>query len=67
MKRYSMYRNADDTLDITQISEKEIANPWRHLKPEDMGKWCFDLGGIYYGFFDTWEECQDRVNQLMTD
>ena len=67
MKKYSMYRNVDDTLDITQISEKEIANPWRHLKSEDMGKWCFDIGGIYYGFFDTREECQDRVNQLMTD
>jgi hypothetical protein len=66
-KKYSQYRNANDSLDIVQISEKEIANPWRHLKPEDMGKWCFDLGGLFYGFFDSKEECQDRVNQVLSD
>ena len=67
MANYNTYRNVDDTLDILQIDEKELSGKAHCLKQEDLGKWVFNLGGLYYGFYDTRQECQDRVNQLMCD
>lgn len=63
----STYREQGDTLEIIQITSKVLKKNQYCLKEEDLGKWVFNLKGLYYGFYDTRVECQDRVNQLMCD
>ena len=60
------YRNTGDTLPIYQLSSEDVARS-STLEESDIGKWVFVMKGCLMGFFDTLEECQDRVNQLMTD
>ena len=52
------------TLEILQVTQEELKRYDRYLKPEDLEKWVFNIGGIYYGFYDSREECQDKVNLL---
>jgi hypothetical protein len=61
-----MYRNVGDTLPITQIHEDDLVRSAK-LDRDDIGKWCFIMCGTYQGFYDSLQEAQDRVNQLMTD
>lgn len=60
------YRNVGDTLPVYQLSSEDVARS-STLEEGDVGKWVFLIQGCLMGFYDTLEECQDRVRQLMTD
>lgn len=60
------YRNVGDTLTIVQVTEAHVARS-STLGPEDVGTWCWIIRGCLMGFFPTREECQDRVDDLMSD
>jgi hypothetical protein len=60
------YRNVGDTLPVYKLSTEDVARS-TSLEAADVSKWGFLIQGSLMGFYDTQEECQDRVRQLMTD
>jgi hypothetical protein len=59
------YRNVGDILPVYQLSTEDVA--LNEVVADDVGKWVFLIQGCLMGFYDTQEECQDRVRQLMND
>lgn len=60
------YKTPDTTLPVFQLTEEDVVRS-STLDPEDVGKWCFLMNGCIMGFFDSREECADRVANLLAD
>ena len=60
------YKTPATTLPVFQLTGEDVARS-STLDPEDVGKWCFLMNGCIMGFFDSHEECTDRVANLLAD
>ena len=61
------YKTPTTTLPIFQVTEADVAEFDAGMGPEDVGTWCFWMGGTICGFYPTREECEERVANLLAD
>lgn len=49
---------------LFQITEEDIQRA--SLSEKDVGKWCFVVSGIYFGFFETRELGEEYLRKVQS-